>query len=274
MLLRKLFSADRTGPIPSLLVVVAHPDDEVIGAGAQLPSWPNAWFVHVTDGAPRCLSNAVAAGFATREEYSQARRWESEAALALAGIPSTQLRGLDFIDQEASFNLALLVDKLVKLILDLRPEAILTHPYEGGHPDHDSTAFAVHQAARLVADHVGSRPTIFEMTSYHNRAGAMATGAFLPHPLSSVVSIQLDPRQRIFKQKLFSCFPSQQKVLAAFAFDHESFRPAPDYDFTAPPHEGTLFYEQFNWGMQGCGWRSLARSALEAIPQSYVANYS
>ena len=33
----------------------------------------------------------------------------------------------------------------------------------------------------------------------------------------------------------------------------ERFRPAPDYDFTQPPHEGRLFYENYDWGMtSGC----------------------
>ena len=31
-----------------------------------------------------------------------------------------------------------------------QPDVVLTHPYEGGHSDHDSTAFAVHLAAGIL----------------------------------------------------------------------------------------------------------------------------
>jgi hypothetical protein len=49
---------DRLGPTPTpdaprrVVVVVAHPDDEAIGAGAVLRGFPDVTIVQVTDGAP------------------------------------------------------------------------------------------------------------------------------------------------------------------------------------------------------------------------------
>src|SRR5947199_10702203 len=67
-------------------IVVAHPDDETIGIGAQLPRLPNGLVVVVTDGAPRDGADAQAHGFSGWQDYAAARENELEAALAEAGI--------------------------------------------------------------------------------------------------------------------------------------------------------------------------------------------
>ncbi len=268
MLNRDLYRDFFQSPAPPsrrVLFVVAHPDDEVIGAGAQLPRWPDAEFVHVTDGAPRDLNDARAAGCTTRHEYSRVRRNELFSALAHVGIAPEQCTGLGFVDQEASRHLVRLTRRLTEALLETRPEIVITHPYEGGHPDHDATAFAVHEARDLLEQQNQPAPLVIEMTSYHNRAGIMASGEFLPCPGSPLTTLVLSDPQRRLKQRLFECFATQRKVLAGFAVQHERFRPAPRYDFNQPPHEGTLYYEMFDWGMTGGEWRHLAKAALEEL---------
>src|SRR5215212_7792562 len=71
----------------SVAMVVAHPDDEAIGAGAQLPRLNGVTMIHVTDGAPRKLHEAERHGFATAAEYAFARTRELERVMMLAGIP-------------------------------------------------------------------------------------------------------------------------------------------------------------------------------------------
>ncbi len=266
----------------AMVIVAAHPDDEVIGAGAQLLRWRGARFIHVTDGAPANMLDARKAGFGSRERYAQVRRQEMERALSLVGAHANQTRALNIRDQEASMHLAELARSLAELFRQLQPELVMTHPYEGGHPDHDATCFAAHTACYLLEGDGCTAPALAEMTSYHNRAGRMAAGEFLPQRESSVITLSLGAEQRAFKRQLFDCFATQHQVLAGFPIDRERFRAAPDYDFSLPPHDGVLYYEMFDWGMTGARWRSLARQALvdlgieniaaTAGRQSYVVN--
>ncbi|MDB6109520.1 MAG: hypothetical protein JWR69_1270 [Pedosphaera sp.] len=250
---------------PTIAIIVAHPDDEVIGAGAQLPRLRNAHFIHVTDGAPLNPRDANTAGFATSEQYAHARREELLAALALAGIAPQRTCELGFVDQQASLNLPKLVGALKRVLSELQPDVIFTHPYEGGHPDHDATAFAVQIACRLPGQPGIAPPALVEMASYHAEGGNLRTNEFLCDGTGKIVTMALSQAEREFKRCLFDCFTTQQRVLCAFPIEFEHFRPAPHYDFTQPPHPGPLYYEHFDWGMTGVRWRELARKALRAL---------
>jgi N-acetylglucosamine malate deacetylase 2 len=250
---------------PSVLIVAAHPDDEVIGASTLLMRIPELRLLHVTDGAPRDLRDAQAAGFAGWQDYAQARDTELAAALALAGIAADRAQVLDTPDQGASFRLAGLAETLATRCAALRPEVVVTHPYEGGHPDHDACAFAVHAACALLARRGSPVPAIVEMTSYHAGPGGLVTSTFLERPGLEGATLTLDPAERSAKRRMVACFTTQQQVLAAFPIEVERFRLAPAYDFTRPPHAGRLFYENFEWGVDGARWRSLAHEALAAL---------
>jgi N-acetylglucosamine malate deacetylase 2 len=243
-----------------VLVVAGHPDDETIGCGGLLGHMREPLILHVTDGAPRNLAYARAAGFELREDYAQARRIELGNALELAGIREEQTRSLGIADQEASLDMAALAGRIADILRETQPGAILTHPYEGGHPDHDATAFAVHAACALLP----SAPHIFEFTSYHVRDGAMEVGQFLIDSEPGE-AVQLTNSDRARKGRMIECFATQLPMLRQFPMDMEWFRPAPVYSFTEPPHSGKLFYEKFDWGMTGERWRRLAAEALQGL---------
>ncbi len=269
-MLTRLFPPEsQTGSSARVLIIAAHPDDEVIGAGAQFPNWPDVHIVHVTDGAPRAMGDALWAGCAARAEYAAVRHRESQQALALAGVAADRLHQLGFVDQEAALDLPRLAHAVEALVREFDPDILITHPYEGGHPDHDATAFATQIASRQIAANARSKLCRIEMTSYYNEAGRMISGQFLPGAHCPTKKRILSPAQRVFKQRLFECFATQKRVLSGFGLDQEAFRVAPVYDFTQPPHAGQLYYEMFEWGMTGARWCALARNAfkqLELIP--------
>jgi LmbE family N-acetylglucosaminyl deacetylase len=233
-----------------VVIVAAHPDDEVIGAGAILAYLRDVYIIHTTDGSPRDLSDALRSGFATREEYAEARRRELGCALSLAGIPGQKAIPLGFTDKETMHQLPELCRALAEAIARLKPDIVLTQPYEGGHPDHDSTAFAVHRC-------FPNSRRLFEMTSYHSQDGALITGSFLPGGEPGTVR-EFTQDDKLRKARMLACFRSQAAVLQYFPLLTERFRRAPRYDFTQPPHAGPLHYERLPWGITGQEWRKLA----------------
>ncbi len=250
----------------SIVIVAAHPDDETVGAGGLLPMLRAPVVVTVTDGSPRDTGDAERAGCATREDYARLRRNELLGALEVAGLPSGRARPLNIVDQEASLEMTYVTLHLVALLRELRPAIVLTHPYEGGHPDNDATAFAVHAACARIPE----PPDVYEFTSYHAHAGeglddcAMEVGKFLPES-DDGEPLVLPDEARELKSRMIACFISQLPMLRRFPVDVERYRAAPVYDFTQAPHPGKLFYEHFNWGLTGERWRHLAEKALRTL---------
>jgi LmbE family N-acetylglucosaminyl deacetylase len=155
---------------------------------------------------------------------------------------------------------------LARLFRALDVRVVITHPYEGGHPDHDATAFAVHAAARLVArdDQRRAPPVLLELSSYHERAGEMAVFSFLPSARHPARTVRLTPAERTLKRRMYDCYESQRAVLDYFPIAVERFRVAPRYDFGAPAADH-LWYAHFDWGMTGPRWLELASDAAHEL---------
>ena len=267
-LIDRFIEADGT-PATQLttLIVVAHPDDESIGAGAHLNRLGNAWIVEVTDGAPDDLECARRHGFDTPEEYAKARKHELEKALAIAGFPLDRLISLGYTDGEVTLRLAEVCLRITEFIDSLRPDVVLTHPYEGGHTDHDATSFAVHLACGALRREGVTPPAILELALYHARNGKKVVQQFLPHEAADrdLRVVRLNAAERATKRSIFAAFESQRPVLDDFSVEFERFRPAPRYIFTAPPHAGQLNYERYGDPNRGRTWREHAQRVLRSL---------
>jgi LmbE family N-acetylglucosaminyl deacetylase len=245
--------------------LAAHPDDETIGASSLLARSHNPLVIYITDGAPRDAKLWSPDFNGSREEYAALRREEASDALSHAGVAKSQIRYLGAVDQEAAFEVGELVRQSAELLNEHRPDVLITHAYEGGHPDHDTAALVSRAALTNLVD--GNAPVLVEMTSYHARYSRCVTGEFLEADGADEMCLQLTTADRDRKQNMFDAYASQRLVISAFDTTQERWRKAPEYEFSQPPHAGKLWYEYMSWPMTGENWRALAAETIAAIQE-------
>lgn len=252
-------------------VIVAHPDDEVVGAGCLISKLVDVTILHVTDGAPP--EDAKAAGFKERSEYARARRNECLAALAIAHVPEDRVVEFAVTDHYAAHCLADLTKKIAAFLQQTEADIVVTHPYEGAHPDHDATAFATHAALRLMKQNGFKPPVLFEMALHPSTDFKAKVSEFLPGSERETTTLLLDKPAAELKQRMLACFETQRESLEATPVGPEKFRQPSAYDFSAPPQDGKLHYENFDWAPSRQEWQSLARKALaDLFPQKAAAH--
>ena len=245
-----------------IAVVVAHPDDETIGCGAALTRMSGVRIVVLTDGAPRDLKEARKLGFPTAAEYARVRLEEFRAALDIAGIPHSCATSFAVPDQAAVDHLAEIAFRLADLFTDWGIEIALTHSFEGGHPDHDAAAFAVHAGGALSAG-AAHAVAIVEMPYYRaSETGEIKQSFADPN---GEVAVRLTREEVQLKCAILSCYASQREVLAGFSAEIERFRRAPLYDFSELPNGGRLLYEAHDWNMSAARWRERVSAAQRRI---------
>ncbi|MET0483341.1 MAG: PIG-L family deacetylase [Aestuariivirgaceae bacterium] len=254
---------DRPIAAPGLAVVIAHPDDETIGAGALLMRTSGAHVVVATDGAPRSPEVAREHGFARFQDYAAARQRELQTAMAVAGVPPERLIMLGFADQGAPFALAQLSAVLAGVFMARDITMAVTHAYEGGHPDHDAVAFAVQAAKRLLR--LRGRPlSVIEMPLYRlDDEDAFSTSFAVATP--GAIDYNLAGSELDRKKAMIAAHASQQQMLSQFDPAREQFRPAVKHDFTALPNGGRLLYERMPWGIEGAVFRRQIGEAMAAL---------
>jgi LmbE family N-acetylglucosaminyl deacetylase len=234
-----------------IALVVAHPDDETLAAGAHLKYWPDLKVIQVTDGAPRDGADARREGFASWSEYALARSRELERALREGQAEHASRTELGIADQQAIVRIGEVIERLRDALAEAA--VVITHSYEGGHPDHDACSLACRAA-------LPRRAELWEFAGYHLKNHEIESGEFLNGNAAIRVSLAGDDLMR--KEKMLACFETQRGVLAGLRHEVESFRPAPKVDFTLPPHTGALLYETWGFAMDGDRWRKWAGEAL------------
>lgn len=231
------------------LVIVAHPDDEAIGCGGLLQRMRDPLVVFCTDGAP--CDAWFWEKYGSREAYARLRRKEARRALEQIGITRCEFLAPDpnplreFVDQDLFLNIGLAGARIEEFLQEFHAEALLAPAYEGGHPDHDTCAFL---SSCLSRKHV---LPAWEFPLYYRAPGGESVRQSFLKPEGDESLFDATPEEVERKRRMLEEYVSQRETIAMFNPAIERFRPQPAYDFSRPPHAGTLNYEAWGWPISG-----------------------
>jgi N-acetylglucosamine malate deacetylase 2 len=241
------------------LVLVAHPDDEVIACGALMQKMQQPVVVFATDGAPR--EEGFWRQYGSRQAYAEARRREARHAMKIAGacpiFLADRVEG-GITDQELFRNLGAAIAALEEIIVKVDPASLLTLAYEGGHPDHDAVCFIAAVAGRRAV------LPVWECPLYHRNADQSSALQSFPELTGGEVALHCECPLLQKKIQMFHAYESQRPILESFRPDYEIYRPLADYDFRRPPLPWKLNYEMWGWAMSGAEVASAFAEYLRA----------
>lgn len=257
----KLFGSGYLNRIARCAIVVAHPGDDIAGCGFLISKLDNVNILYVTDG----VDVDAATTETEHAAYANARIKECLSALTLAGVSPEQVLDLSLRVNHAPLHLPELARTIAAFLQTSGADIVLTHPYEGGHPDHDATAFATHAALRLINENGFRTPVVFEMALRPTADGSAKVHEFLPAYEWETTALALNESALQLKQEMIDCLETQRECLKASPTGPERFRRSRKYDFTRPPEPGTLHYEKFCHSFRRDDWQSLARRALAEL---------
>ena len=124
----------------NVLVVAAHPDDEVLGAGATIHK--------LTQEGSQVAVAIMVRQAAARKDLSLTLSSDEEEALAILGSKKTYHADFPNIKMNTVPHIEL-VQFIENCIVDFKAEAIITHHPSDTNNDHVMTSYAVQAACRL-----------------------------------------------------------------------------------------------------------------------------
>lgn len=241
------------------LVIVAHPDDEAVACAALLQRMREPHVLFCTDGGP--LDPYFWGKYGSREAYSRMREKEARLALKEVGVSNVEFlkvrSGKAVIDQTLFEHLPDAVPAAADVVSRIRPDALLTIAYEGGHPDHDSCSFITTQIAREQHLPVWEMPIEPLFKKVERRWQTFLS------PAQPAITLRPKPEEIARKRSALQAYVSQGNFDSIAAVD-ETFRPMPRYDYTRRPHQDILNYESWQWKMTGDEVAAAFKSYLDA----------
>ena len=172
-----------------ILIIAAHPDDEVLGCGGSMAKWAkDGHEVHVLILAEGSTSRDRQRDRASRTEELSLLVQSAKRATYILGVESVEL--LDYPDNRMdSIDLLDVVKPVEEIIEKLQPEVVVTHHAGDLNIDHQITHQAVITACRPQLGHPVKRILSFEVPSSTDWQTPTAKNAFYPNWFEDISDI-------------------------------------------------------------------------------------
>jgi len=237
-----------------ILILVPHPDDEVVGAALAirraLKSGSSVFGLDLTHGCPP--KEALWPWMRMRHGARVATR-RREAAAAARELGITRLADDGLAARRLRHALPAAYRRVTDTIAAHAIDTLWVPAYEGAHADHDcanALAFAATREHPALA--------AWEFAEYNNAGqGPRGRANEFPDVRGGETAVApADEDEGRWKTRLLRLYRSEAFNLRSVSVRsksgggapfRESFRPLPRHDYTRPPHRGRLFYERFHW---------------------------
>jgi LmbE family N-acetylglucosaminyl deacetylase len=222
-----------------ILMIAPHPDDELAGCCAAIgrarEQGAAVWLAFLTTGipAPERFWPWQRAGHPSRIERrrAEARQVAAELGAEIAHFSDVASRKLKDDLQGAR-------ELVGRLCAECKADTLWVPAYEGGHPDHDVASF--------MASTLRGGVPVWEFSEYNYSGGRVHSNEFVCMT-GEEIELHLSAEEQRRKKALLEMYASEQGNLSYLRTEREAFRPRAAYDYSRPPHPGTLFYRRYGW---------------------------
>ena len=223
----------------NILILVPHPDDEIVACMAALrraqQTGACVFALYLTHG---CLARHTLWPWQRKnyEKYVERRRKESEEVAAYLSI--TSLGRSMRAARHLWCDLPIVFDEICQVLKRHPIDEVWVPAYEGGNADHD--------ALNAVGTILSKRVKVIEFAEYNYNHGTKSSQKFL-FVNGSESDLYLTSEEQKTKRFALDLYQSEKINLNYVDIKRESHRPLVCYDYSVPAHKGILWYQRFQW---------------------------
>ncbi len=222
-----------------ILLLVPHPDDEVVACAAAIgraqQQGAEIFACYLTHG---CIARETLWPWQRKhhDQYVATRCTEAEHVAALLNI--TPVGWSSRPARHLWQNLPVIHEEVKQTIVTHNIDQFWVPAYEGGNADHDGLNALAQKFTKSVS--------ILEFAEYNFYQGRTHSQAF-PYPNGTEHILTLTPEECAKKRTALKLYASERSNLNYVDVTREAFRPLAQYNYSQPPHPGTLWYARFQW---------------------------
>ena len=222
-----------------VLLIFAHPDDEIVGLFTFINRKKKRGISFVTFFLTNGVMPREKMWFFKRNSYSSIlsqRILEMKKSMTAIGIKNYTYQNIP--SRTLKDNIEPSIYRINKLINKHKIDTLFAPAYEGGHQDHD--------AANFISSKFVNKLSVYEYSEYNFFSNKVNSNHFI-NLSGKENNIYLDEHEKKEKIEALKIYESEKMNLNYLSFDKECYRSLLKYDYSKPPHSGILFYRRFSW---------------------------